>query len=271
MPRDYLFDTTFGRVPERDPRFAQLLRLVLTSPHGEQPRWDREYTKGELDAASFLVCRQKTVGLYDSPLDNLQAFDRSRACPTCSAGAKPRPPLAISTGRMGRKLMERTILGGWLVVTTDVGLKLKDSGLTGFRLQPVRGATSATSSPDWLWLDIEYEWPAVSVSRFLHRCDPCPGCGRAGHADCWTRPVVHVFDRFPPDVPDFSLSFEYFGPWFQRTPGDCPELLGGHQELILSQRARRELLRCGVRRLEFSPLRTSDDPLLKTWPMYPER
>lgn len=256
------------RISRDDPRLARLVKeLAQETDDDLNPRFDREYTKAEVDQAQYVVLVVKTAGLKGSANYDEQKWYRSGACPLCGAGARPRPPVFIDASAMGKKLLDCTSHDQLVIVTTQLAERLVEAKLTGFKVRPVCGASSKTDHR-WKWLDIGFVWPRVSRPRLLYCPEPCRRCHRAGHYSDWGRPTAFVHRKFPSRVPDFSLSFEYFSRWYDRKPGDRGTTgVGGGAATIISHRAREILQRLKVSKLAFEPVFTEKDPLIDQWPM----
>jgi hypothetical protein len=85
--------------------------------------------------------------------------------------------------------------------------------------------------------------------------DLCPQCRKTGHFDVGPEIGEWRYSALPLDPTDFGYTWERFGYW--RSQGWEPGLrgVGGAGGVIVSTRARALLEECGVRHLEFVPVR----------------
>jgi hypothetical protein len=247
------------RFPAEDPRVQRLLSELYAQAEklGDRPfvRLDRVYTKGELDAAEWLVMRTATAGLWGG-VDYGQTYDRTEACGTCGAGAVPVAPLLAELGAMGKKRIDHLVYEDHMIVSRDVAEGL--TGLSGFEIAPVKSPRRPPHM-SFAWLKITSSLPAMHPSTTGYEVtDPCSVCGRAGHYGGQfgeeAAPEVPVYAGLPATVGDFNLTFEYFGNWQQQRNKRGHEPVGGGAGIVVSQRARQTLLRLGARRMVWVPV-----------------
>jgi hypothetical protein len=83
--------------------------------------------------------------------------------------------------------------------------------------------------------------------------DPCPTCARSGYGGNGDGVFELRYDELPDDLPDFSLTREYWGIRGQRRAEPHPPVAGARM-VVVSQRARQILLAEKVRRLVWRPV-----------------
>jgi hypothetical protein len=206
------------------------------------------------DADPWHLLRIRTAGLL-ATVNLGQAYDHSKACPTCGAGAKPVPPLLADLARMGKKPLDHSAHDGQLVTTRELVDAMIGAGLTGFVARSVTRRSSVLPDARFAWLDVTVEWPRLEPSSRVTIEDLCPRCQRGGHFD-----VLHggetqlVYDRVPPDAADLNATWEYFGSW--RPPAAMARKVpvGGARYVIVSERARQLFVQRRVRWLDFEPV-----------------
>lgn len=234
-----------------DPRWLALTKKLQAVGVDSFVRVDRHWSRSEIAQASLLRLRLKTVGLTGGARVPAQAYDRTAACPVCGAGAVPTAPLVVELSRMGRKLIDRTAHDGQLVVHRVLSDALQSGALTGFETLPVAPiGRPRVPSDDYRWMRITSELPAM-VGANLATENLCPACGRSGHFDSTQDPVEF---RYPPlrAFSDVNYTFEYFGVW-----NLSPSPVGGHREVVVSQRVREAFERLRVRFVGWEPVLTA--------------
>jgi hypothetical protein len=201
----------------------------------------------------WYLLRVRTAGLL-ATVNLGQAYDRTNACLTCGAGARPIPPLIAELSRMGKKVVDCTAHDGRLITTRGFADALRTAGVTGFAEQPVRSRGSERPHPGFVWLDVTAEWAPFAASTRLEREDVCPRCGRAGHFDLrggGTRLVSH---DVPDTACDFNVTWEYFGVWRTAMIAEKRSPVGGARYLIVSARTRELFMAHKVKHVSFHPL-----------------
>ncbi|MFL5926951.1 MAG: hypothetical protein ACJ77E_08460 [Gaiellaceae bacterium] len=233
-----------------DARLPDLLAALEAL--GETPlvRAERTWSKRDLDDCDRLLLRVKTAGL-DGGVGLGQAYDRSRACGTCGAGAVPLPPLVADLPRMGRKHIDATAHDGLLVASAALADALVAEGVTGLAVEPVRSRSARYPADAHRWLRVLWEWPPCRADSVIHRDRVCAECGRSGHYDTFGAHTELRYDAVPADACDCGRSWEYWGLWQGPPPG---ARVGGAQQVIVSQRVRATFARVGVRRIAFEPV-----------------
>jgi hypothetical protein len=254
------------RLARDDERVPLLVRALEDAGQKVNPRFDREYSAAEIDRYPFMTLRFRMVGVEGGANFKEQTWDRASACARCGAGARPAAPLRVRPSALGKKSLACTAHDGSLVGLADLARTLVAVGCGGFALEEVANR-KGTVDPRWAWLNVRGTWPRVARPDLLHRAEPCDRCERAGHYDCWSRPTCHVYERYPDAVPDVAHTFETYGRWFDRFPGDRAFPVGGAPRIIVSRRVRDFLLRHAPRGIEFEPVFLREDPLIAEWPM----
>jgi hypothetical protein len=225
--------------------------LNRLAERGVEPftRIDREYTQSDLNAAVRLQLRVATAGLYGG-IDYGQSYDRANACLTCGAGALPIPPLLAELGGMGKKHIDHLVYEGHFIVSRRLAQGLE--GLTGVELAPVQ---SPRRTPDqgFAWLKIHSDLPAMSSGYTQHNV--CTTCGRAGHYGSLMQPGEPTYTALSANLPDFTLTWEYFGDWQQQRHKSQTLPVGGARGIVVSQGVRQRLLELRVRRLVWVPVK----------------
>ena len=238
----------------QDPRWLALTTKLRSIGVDSFVRIDRHWTQSEIAQASLLRLRLATVGLPGGANLPSQAYERTAACPVCGAGAVPIAPLVVELSKMGRKLIDRTAHDGQLVVHRILGDALRSEALTGFEMLPVAPIGRPTvPSADYRWMRIISELPAM-VGANLAIENPCPGCGRSGHFDSTQDPVQFSYAPLPASA-DINCTFEYFGVW-----NLSPAPVGGHREVVVSQRVCEVFARLRVRLVGWEPVLTAEAP-----------
>ena len=248
----WLGDVHFGvwiRLPRQDERLQRLLNRL--AERGVEPftRIDREYTESELNGAKWLELRVATAGLYGG-VDYDQSYDRMNACLTCGAGALLVGPLVAELGGMGKKDIDHLVYEGHFIVSMRLAQGLK--GLTGMELAPVQSPRKPPD-PRFAWLKIHSGLPEMHSG--YTRFNVCTTCGRAGHYGSLMQPGAPAYTALPADLPDFNLTWEYFGDWQQQRHKSQTLPVGGARGVVVSQRVRQRLLELKVRRLVWVPVR----------------
>ncbi len=240
-------------VPAGDDRVA-ILRYELAR-HGESlsVRLDRRYSDRELDQSPWLQLTVATNGLMGGA-NYRQPYDRSRACPTCGAGAFPVGALIAELARMGRKHIDRTAHDGHIVVTRTLAEAVSEAGLTGVDRRPVRRDHKPDPDPLFAWLNVVSEWPRMLPTRVLAVKELCPTCRRMGHLDPGDRPSEYHYGDVPDQASDFNYTWERFGVWRGKPWSSDYPPVGGSAGVIVSQRVRQLLGRVGVRQLRYAPV-----------------
>lgn len=241
------------RLHVEDKRLPALLERLRAAGNVPFTRLDREYSSDELDAAEWLLMRVATAGLYGG-VDYGQSYRFDAACRTCGAGAELVPPLLAELGLMGKKDIDHLVFEQHLVVRRRIATALEEAGVTG--VQPMLVQTPRRPPGDQhVWLRITSEFPRLHASSTGYVIDPaCPQCGRSGHHGMANEPEVPRYSPVPADTPDITRTWEYFGDWRQVRGRSFPGPVGGSQDVVVSQRARRVLQRLEVRRLVWVPL-----------------
>jgi hypothetical protein len=221
---------------------------------GEAPlvRAERTYTKQELDGFEWLNLRLRTPGLLGGFNLN-QPYDRTAACPTCGAGARPISPLIADLRRMKKRLLDATSHDGHLVVAATLADVIQDAGLTGLEVQPVRSPRESQPDSSYRWLDITSEWGPMAPASVLKTDDLCPTCGRSGHYDEYGRATEFWYYEPPAEAADFNRTWEYFGV-SHTYPSDRNPTAGGARMIIVSQRVRECFKQLKVRHVSFEPV-----------------
>jgi len=234
-----------------DPRYALLLDALRELGHDPFIRVDRHWTRTEIAQASLLRLKVATAGLLGGASLPRQAYNRTLACPTCGAGAEPIPPLVAALSRMGQKLIDRTARDGQLVLHRVLGDALRSEGLGGFDILPASPkGDPKTPSSEFQWVRISSQLPAM-VGANLETEDVCPRCARSGHFDSGRDPVQFRYAIRPTDGADINYTYEYFGTW-QTIKPTSP--VGGHREIVVSQRVREVFERLKVRYVRWDPV-----------------
>jgi len=236
-----------------DPRIEELKEELAKIGESVSIRLDREYTEREIDQYPWLRLMIITAGLLGGA-NYQQPYDRSTACRTCGAGAEPVGALIAQLSRMGRKQIDCTAHDGHMVVTAELAEAVREAGLTGICVMPVRRNHKQDPDPEYAWLKVVSEWPAMLPTRVLDTEDLCPDCGRTGHFDPYDRAAEWRYRKAPKTARDFNHTWERFGVWkggaFSR---DRPPV-GGSAGIIVSQRVRRVFKLAGVRRIRYDPV-----------------
>jgi hypothetical protein len=247
----WLGDVHFGvwvRLPTQDVRLRRLLDGLAEREVAPFTRIDREYTETELNAANWLELRVATAGLYGG-VDYGQTYERTDACPTCGAGSLPLPPLLVELGGMGRKDVDHLVYEGHFIVSNRVTEGLV--GVTGVELAPVRSPRKAPD-PRFAWLKISSVLPRMHSG--YEQSDGCGQCRRSGYYEGLMKPNVPTYAGLSENLPDFNLTWEYFGDWRQQRHKSQTLGVGGGQGVVVSQRVRQRLLKLKVRRLVWIPV-----------------
>lgn len=209
-------------------------------------------TDEALDDCPWLRLRFRTVGIVGG-FNYDQSFDLSKACPTCGAGAEPRPTLVANLTDMRKKLIAHTAHEGQIVVLKEVADALSQAKLTGFSLQPVLHFANHIPDARYCWLRIDSVWPRMHPKRILAIEDPCPTCARAGHFDTYEVRPEFWYHEQPANACDFNFTWEFFGVW--RHPlSKRPSPIGGMRMPIVSQKVRRLFADYGMKRLSYEPV-----------------
>ena len=211
-----------------------------------------------LDELPWFSLRIRKVGITGS-YNHERPFDLSNACPTCGAGAKPKPTLVADLTRMRNSAISCTAHEGLVVVRKDVAEALAKTDLTGFSIQPVLHVIGSAPDERYRWLRVESVWPRMHSRRVLAIEDPCPSCSRAGHFDAYKVATEFWYLSEPEKSCDFNLTWEYFGVWRHHGAKRAFHV-GGKQQPIISQRARRTLLSLGLKQMAFDPVFFVDRP-----------
>lgn len=239
------------RLPAGDSRLISLIQSLEEHGVSVFRRHDREFSKKELDAAPWLILRVATAGLLGG-VDYDQPYDHSRACPICGAGAQPEPPLIAQITKVGKKMIDHLVYENHLIASRPVVSSLLALALTGLVAEPVRSPRKHPSQTH-SWIRIHAAVSLLDASSLgLRREVPCTACERSGHYWSSDSPWVPSLRREP--ASDFSLSWQYFGDWTQNRSPNQVRAVGGAQEIIVSQRARRVLRSARVRFLHWIPI-----------------
>jgi len=236
-----------------DDRLRRLLERLRTDGVSVYTRFDREYSRLELDSADWLVMRTATAGLWGG-VDLGQTYSFEHACAMCGAGAEPLAPLLAELSKMGKKDIDHLVYEDHFVVSSRLADAIRASALTGIELKPVKSKRGPVSDR-YSWLQIVSELPRMhsSYTGYVTE-DPCPSCGRAGHYDSGDAPEVPVYDGFPVDARDFNATWEYFGDWQQVRSPTHRQPVGGGRGVIVSKRARRVFAELRIPRMVWVPV-----------------
>jgi len=235
-----------------DSRLPALIRELESLGEAPSVRAQRSYTERDLDAFEWLLVRIRTHGLPGS-VSLEQAYDYSRACATCGAGALPVPPLFADLRAMGRKALDATAHDSQIVVTRDLANRIRDASLSGADFLDVSPGPGRIANDRFRWLHIAGSWPAFSPSSTVVTDNLCPLCGRAGHYDAYDRVTELRYDHDPQKAPDFNRTWEHFGEW-RLPPQRSQRPVGGGRFTIVSQRVRRLFRESKVRMIDFEPV-----------------
>lgn len=240
-------------VPAGDGRVAVVQKELATHGESASVRLERRYSDRELDQLPWLQLVVATAGLMGGA-NYRQPYDRARACQTCGAGASPVGALIAELSRMGRKHIDRTAHDGHIVVTRTLADGVREAGLTGIEVRPVRRDHAPDPDPRFVWLNVVSEWPPMAPTRVLAVEDLCPACGRMGHFDPGDRPAEWHYGNVPDNAGDLNYTWERFGVWRgQPWNSDYPPV-GGSAGVIVSQRVRQLFVRIGVRQVRYAPV-----------------
>jgi hypothetical protein len=242
------------RLPTNDERLQRLLNRLAERGVTPFTRIDREYSDSELNEAEWLTLRVATAGL-NGGIDYGQVYAFTNACPTCGAGSAPVPPLLAELGSMGKKDVDHLVYEGHLIVSSRVAAAVSD--MTGVELAPVQSPRKAPD-PRFAWLKITSGLPRMHSG--YKRYDVCESCGRAGHYSNSPSPDAPTYSVLSDELPDFNLTWEYFGDWRQQRHKGQTRPVGGGAGLVVSQRVRQRLLALRVRRLLWIPVTVLQHP-----------
>jgi hypothetical protein len=240
------------KVPAGDTRIGELKNQLGEFGITASTRVTRHFTKRDLDRASWLKCKIRTVGVSGGATCGEQEFDWTGACPECGAGAVPSPLLLVELWRMGKKKVDATAHDGHIVVTSSVAKALRKARITGFELRGVRRPHLQRPDRDYRWLHVTSTWPPMEPTRVLEVDDLCPKCRRTGHFDSAARPSEFHYSHVPTQTADINTTWERFGYW--RGPGFRGPGVGGMAGVIVSQKVRQVFSEQGVRLLDYVPV-----------------
>jgi hypothetical protein len=240
-------------VPAGDGRVAVLQDELARHGESASVRLDRHYSARELDKLPWVQLTVATAGLMGGA-NYRQPYDRTGACRTCGAGASLVGPLIAELARMGRKHIDRTAHDGHIVVTRTLSDAVREAGLTGIDVRPVRRDHLPNPDPGFAWLEVVSEWPPMLPTRILAVEDLCPACGRMGHFDPGDRPAEWHYGHVPDNAADFNYTWERFGVWRGRPWDSDYRPVGGSAGVIVSQRVRQLFARVGVRQVQYAPV-----------------
>ena len=140
------------RLPLQDERLNLLMERLQNDGVKIYTRLDREYSKLELDSAEWLMMRTATSGLLGG-VDYRQTYRFNKACTVCGAGAEPINPLLAELGKMGKKDIDHLMYEGHFITSNRIADAIKNAGLTGVELDPVKSLRSQISD-QFFWLRI---------------------------------------------------------------------------------------------------------------------
>ena len=232
------------RLPTNDIRLNLFLEKIKETNNNPFVRFDREYSKEELDQYEYLVLLIKTVGL-ENPKEN-QKYDKSNSCPNCGAGIIPIPPLIIPINSMGKKLLEYTAHNNWLIFKREFSDKIIRNELTGISFHPTK---IGKNSSDYLWGKIDNILPRLNSSSKIRfnetKCETCYNSGNFSNFDSETN-FVFSKDQIPL-FKDFNLTNEFFGEWeYSR--------LGGSRLVIIHQKVRNLFINERFNKIDYLPI-----------------
>lgn len=218
----------------------------LTSKDNEKPiiRFDRQYSKSELDKCEYLAVSIATSGLEN--LVDSQTYDYKNACKECGAGIIPNEPLIISKNSMGKKLLDNTAHNQLLIFSKILADKIKFKGFSGISFHPIKLGRNET---DYYWGKISNILPRFhSSSMFRKNHSICMTCKKSGNFENFETETKFVYDKKSfRYLQDFNLTYEYFGEWEYSK-------MGGSQFLIISQNIRQFMIEEKVRFLKYQPI-----------------
>jgi hypothetical protein len=236
-----------------DARIAVLQNELARHGSSASVRLDRHYSDRELDQFPWLQLVVATAGLMGG-VNYRQPYNRADACQICGAGASPIGPLIAELARMGRKHIDRTAHDGHIVVTRTLADAVREAGLTGTEVTPVRRDHLPNPDPRFAWLNLVSEWPPMVPTLVLAVEDLCPACGRTGHFDPGDRPAEWHYRNVPDNAGDFNCTWERFGVWRGQPWDSGYPPVGGSAGVIVSQRVRQLFARVGVRQVQYAPV-----------------
>ena len=177
-------------------------------------------------------------------------MDWSGACPRCSAGARPIPPMSMSSFKMGKKRIDLTGYAHLLILERSLAEELDAAGLSGLTHHPIRVGRDADS---FVWSEVQHTLPPAEPGSVLDRRGRCDRCGRGGHALRASRRDGRTV------VTPLSLTYTAAALAGARDVNDGGERFfplggaagGGYAPLVISARAQAFFAACGLRHLSF--------------------
>jgi hypothetical protein len=155
-------------MPTNDPRVVELKKKMLVSAPGWMTILDvRTYEPSELQQAATLHLLI-TEYIDACGEDYGTVYDDSQACPRCGLGRKQISPLRLDIGKIPKKVDLATTIarGDELLVSQRLAELIRDSGVTGCRLDPVEHAGRMA---DANWYQLVVSVPVgitVAATRF---------------------------------------------------------------------------------------------------------
>jgi hypothetical protein len=245
-------------LPADDARIA-ILQVELTR-RGVEPflRFDREYSRRDLDQAQWLLLWVATAGFWGGA-DFGQEFDFSDACTECGSGARLIGPLVTELGRMGKKEIDHVVYEGHLIVSQRLAELLAAAGVVGMEAAAVRNRRGRVSDK-FVWLRCtEVCFPFSARTRGVVSADRCATCGRGGHFGNATAPLEVHYDA-PPTTVDIAETLERTGlATDRRLPTQVRPIGGSAFGIVASQRMRQILMGAKVPHLKWIPVGVSPE------------
>ncbi len=240
----YLIGLCSIRLPVNDPRLKLFISMCKENSENPFIRFDREYSKPELDKFEYLKLTIKTVGL-ENPKPN-QEFDFSQACSVCGAGVIPKIPLTIPKNKMGKRVLDCTAHNAWLIFHKKLTKLIEGHNFSGISFGP---AIVGKNSDDFLWGKIVNTLPKLDPSSKLNfnhsNCNKCENSGNFGNFDKESTIVYSTSSKSK--FKDFNLTNEFFGEWeFSK--------LGGARLIIIKQSIRQFFINEKVKYLDYTPI-----------------
>lgn len=232
------------RLPINDVRLELFRSLIENDNSKPFTRFDREFSKKELNDYDYLVVNIASSGLENPP--NSQKYDFANACKNCGSGVQPIEPLTIPKNSMGKKLIDASAHNSWFIFHKELAKKIEKEKLTGISFHSVK---IGRNENDYLWGKVENVLPRLNSSsklRFNHSY--CETCERSGNFENFETETRYFYDNVAFDCfLDFNLTYEFFGEWEYSK-------LGGSQNLIISQKVRQLFMEEKVRLLNYKPV-----------------